>query len=100
MTTLPVTMAFNEALDVATSMPGWTIVSSDIDAGCIEASQQSRWFRFTDDIVIRGVGEAEPTALLTRDRKSTPLNSSHQIISYALFCFKKKISIYIHCQPH
>src|SRR5258708_30573025 len=24
------------------------------------------------------------------DRKSTPLNSTHQIISYALFCFKKK----------
>src|SRR5258708_21539708 len=25
-----------------------------------------------------------------RDRKSTRLNSSHQIISYAVFCFKKK----------
>src|SRR5258708_23011437 len=29
--------------------------------------------------------------LLTElDRKSTRLNSSHQIISYAVFCFKKK----------
>src|SRR5438552_7542318 len=27
------------------------------------------------------------------DRKSTRLNSSHQIISYAVFCLKKKISI-------
>src|SRR5258708_3627818 len=27
----------------------------------------------------------------TRDRKSTRLNSSHQIISYAVFCLKKKI---------
>src|SRR5258708_23790320 len=27
---------------------------------------------------------------LLRDRKSTRLNSSHQIISYAVFCFKKK----------
>src|SRR5947208_13909012 len=27
---------------------------------------------------------------LTRDRKSTRLNSSHQIISYAVFCLKKK----------
>src|SRR5207244_5546765 len=26
-----------------------------------------------------------------RDRKSTRLNSSHQIISYAVFCLKKKI---------
>src|SRR5207244_13267837 len=28
-----------------------------------------------------------------RDRKSTRLNSSHQIISYAVFCLKKKITI-------
>src|SRR5258708_19292633 len=32
----------------------------------------------------RGLGERQ-------DRKSTRLNSSHQIISYAVFCFKKKI---------
>src|SRR5258708_28356361 len=31
-----------------------------------------------------------------RDRKSTRLNSSHQIISYAVFCLKKKkISIHV-----
>src|SRR5258708_18974040 len=29
----------------------------------------------------------------TRDRKSTRLNSSHQIISYAVFCLKKKKKI-------
>src|SRR5258708_15149940 len=28
------------------------------------------------------------------DRKSTSLNSSHQIISYAVFCLKKKKSAY------
>src|SRR5258708_17117558 len=28
--------------------------------------------------------------LSTEDRKSTRLNSSHQIISYAVFCLKKK----------
>src|SRR5207244_12063886 len=34
--------------------------------------------------------------LNTLDRKSTRLNSSHQIISYAVFCLKKtKIIIYI-----
>ena len=67
MTTLRVTMAFNEALDVATSMPGWTIVASDIDAGRIEASQ-SRWFRFTDDIVIRVVGDEDGSRI---DMRST-----------------------------
>src|SRR5947208_10374827 len=29
-----------------------------------------------------------------RDRKSTRLNSSHQIISYAVFCLKKKTTSY------
>src|SRR5439155_11248476 len=29
------------------------------------------------------------------DRKSTRLNSSHVAISYAVFCLKKKINIYI-----
>src|SRR5258708_17891601 len=32
-------------------------------------------------------GEGRPEK---RDRKSTRLNSSHQIISYAVFCLKKK----------
>src|SRR5258708_17590800 len=29
-------------------------------------------------------------SVMRRDRKSTRLNSSHQIISYAVFCLKKK----------
>src|SRR5947208_13122869 len=33
-----------------------------------------------------------PAAELRTDRKSTRLNSSHQIISYAVFCLKKKIN--------
>src|SRR5438552_14138537 len=32
----------------------------------------------------------EELRLHGRDRKSTRLNSSHQIISYAVFCLKKK----------
>src|SRR5258708_21662389 len=33
-----------------------------------------------------------------RDRKSTRLNSSHQIISYAVFCLKKKkLDAVAHC---
>src|SRR5438552_5636547 len=32
-------------------------------------------------------------ACLARDRKSTRLNSSHQIISYAVFCLKKKNAV-------
>src|SRR5258708_19753494 len=33
---------------------------------------------------------------LLEDRKSTRLNSSHQIISYAVFCLKKKKKITSH----
>src|SRR5256885_6947803 len=33
-----------------------------------------------------------------RDRKSTRLNSSHLVISYAVFCLKKKIINNIHFQ--
>src|SRR5258708_25044397 len=36
-------------------------------------------------------------ALLSLDRKSTRLNSSHQIISYAVFCLKKKKKPRLYC---
>src|SRR5947207_13953135 len=36
-----------------------------------------------------GVGSGRPGAPV-RDRKSTRLNSSHTVISYAVFCLKKK----------
>src|SRR5258708_31881102 len=44
--------------------------------------------------IYRGPARAESTTLACRrplDRKSTRLNSSHQINSYAVFCLKKKI---------
>jgi uncharacterized protein (DUF1499 family) len=45
--------AFKQALDTAKDMPGWTVVDADPATGRIEANQTSRWFRFTDDVVIR-----------------------------------------------
>src|SRR5258708_10300920 len=38
--------------------------------------------------------------LLMLDRKSTRLNSSHQIISYAVFCLKKKKNIQTRMVEH
>src|SRR5438034_6399610 len=38
----------------------------------------------------RLVRSCRATAVLRRDRKSTRLNSSHTVISYAVFCLKKK----------
>src|SRR5260221_9804419 len=40
-----------------------------------------------------GVGTADvklPVVVVSLDRKSTRLNSSHTVISYAVFCLKKK----------
>src|SRR5256885_12947264 len=34
------------------------------------------------------------------DRKSTRLNSSHLVISYAVFCLKKQIEYGTHTPPH
>src|SRR5256885_8460774 len=39
-------------------------------------------------LTVRGGLERRPPAV--RDRKSTRLNSSHLVISYAVFCLKKK----------
>src|SRR5438552_19085502 len=43
-----------------------------------------------DQLVGRRLHRPPDAAGLCRDRKSTRLNSSHQIISYAVFCLKKK----------
>src|SRR2546426_7163729 len=37
---------------------------------------------------------AKTVIVLKRDRKSTRLNSSHLVISYAVFCLKKKKKTY------
>src|SRR5207244_11781576 len=60
--------------------------------------------RYADDFIVGFQHEQEATRFLSelrerlaahglelQDRKSTRLNSSHQIISYAVFCLKKNI---------
>src|SRR5437762_9232122 len=45
----------------------------------------------TPEVAVRNVMERVVRQRETpRDRKSTPLNSSHRCISYAVFCLKKK----------
>src|SRR5438034_9782193 len=43
--------------------------------------------------------EAVRQSAVRRDRKSTRLNSSHTVISYAVFCLKKKITETSGSQP-
>src|SRR5258708_11513742 len=40
--------------------------------------------------VTRVISPCSASTCKSKDRKSTRLNSSHQIISYAVFCLKKK----------
>src|SRR5258708_20389641 len=72
-----------------------------------KAAQSKRWqgiFTVTEeDLVSRDI-LGNPHASIadlafTRDRKSTRLNSSHQIISYAVFCLKKKkiLRLFLYC---
>src|SRR5438034_8560494 len=45
------------------------------------------------ELQLPGAGDGcggEPERVLERDRKSTRLNSSHTVTSYAVFCLKKK----------
>src|SRR5258708_11434041 len=54
-----------------------------------EVGEQRAVVRADEDV--RGLHVAmHEAARMRRDRKSTRLNSSHQIISYAVFCLKKK----------
>src|SRR2546426_8776807 len=44
-------------------------------------------------------GSSATPAQASEDRKSTRLNSSHLVISYAVFCLKKKKHIHRHRRP-
>src|SRR5256885_6100029 len=41
-------------------------------------------------LTVEQIGQLKPGAVVVGDRKSTRLNSSHLVISYAVFCLKKQ----------
>src|SRR5438034_1556235 len=45
------------------------------------------------DVKVNGSAARTVAAIARTDRKSTRLNSSHTVISYAVFCLKKKNNI-------
>src|SRR5436190_13596838 len=48
------------------------------------------WIGLTYSFSLESPPHCEIRGLVVRDRKSTRLNSSHTVISYAVFCLKKK----------
>src|SRR2546426_3221973 len=78
----------------STLFPYTTLFRSD-DSIVIELRWHDASVLLTGDIgkaVEPALASAIPRAAL-RDRKSTRLNSSHLVISYAVFCLKKKNSV-------
>src|SRR5258708_24308777 len=68
-----------------------------VENPCVLVARQLRWRSGTKFISACQGKRSDPRPLcevrwceIGRDRKSTRLNSSHQIISYAVFCLKKK----------
>src|SRR5258708_20911681 len=56
----------------------------------VDASRRHGWCRQKSPRRRNERRRRHRTRDVARDRKSTRLNSSHQIISYAVFCLKKK----------
>src|SRR5256885_7438911 len=68
----------------STLFPYTTLFRSIIHFGPIERGRQ---------LLNPAVLFAQPRDFVLQDRKSTRLNSSHLVISYAVFCLKKKKKI-------
>src|SRR5207244_7263846 len=72
---------------IPSTMSGATFVAgspSTFGVGCIVHDWIAQGAKHA--ITIHGEGFSSSGATVTVDRKSTRLNSSHQIISYAVFC--------------
>src|SRR5258708_25668687 len=77
----------------STLFPYTTLFRSGIDNLQRAAAQRrhpKRWPGVSCDDSAMARYARPPLRVAALDRKSTRLNSSHQIISYAVFCLKKK----------
>src|SRR5258708_27098000 len=84
----------------STLFPYTTLFRSAKSEGCYLLSEHAGFLRVHSEsrrLRLQRFGNGEfpqrrcrPQSQLELDRKSTRLNSSHQIISYAVFCLKKK----------
>src|SRR5260221_1943611 len=79
----------------STLFPYTTLFRSRLDA--LWAHRDRRSARTPRERQAREIAHPQiAAACARRDRKSTRLNSSHTVISYAVFCLKKKNTITLH----
>src|SRR5205807_9361108 len=62
-------------------------IRSAVGMNALDAKLRTAWRVVA---VGRGVADCFPAGAIGQDRKSTRLNSSHLVISYAVFCLKTK----------
>src|SRR5689334_24270377 len=67
--------------------------TSSSDLITIIVLRAGQWIRLRS--WLRFCAKVWKTSPHSRDRKSTRLNSSHSSISYAVFCLKKKNTVYV-----
>src|SRR5207244_12611475 len=83
------TLSLHDALPISIASRAWSSSFASSLPYASDASNEQVWTRNSSTFALRN-SSTSSSALGVSDRKSTRLNSSHQIISYAVFCLKKK----------
>src|SRR5256885_6990270 len=93
-TLFPYTTLFRSVQEVAFTLSNAiSYVQAAVDAGLdidTFAGQLSFFFNSHNNLFEEAAKFRAARRMWARDRKSTRLNSSHLVISYAVFCLKKK----------
>lgn len=99
MTALPPRAAFAVALATAQAMPGWIDVIAEPEAWRVEASQESFWMHFTDDVSIRvspvGSGSRIDVRSLSRQGRSDFGGNAARVAAY-LDALKTQLALSSH----
>src|SRR5690348_17726858 len=82
------TLPLPDALPILIALDTETDPKDAVDATF--ATDNTEAGRLQGAYVKAALGTKAPKLIMLEDRKSTPLNSSHPSISYAVFCLKKK----------
>src|SRR5205807_9518683 len=89
-TTETYTLSLHDALPISDGAADRTDCAAVVECGDIARISQRLFHPLGSGHDSRLVLGARERRVVGRDRKSTRLNSSHLVISYAVFCLKKK----------